>query len=419
MSGHDRHAVATTVAIACAVLVVSTIIGREAGWNPPPAKYVFVPLVLAVAASMASDELPAEPIATRDALVATHVLRVDQLAKPTNAPAAAQVPRAAKRTKRTRFLNPTGTARSQDKAGTVSFSVLSYNVCWECMAGVDGGGTAAKYGRACRHGQCAANLVEIATYVPHMFIGLQEADEGLATRIANRMAQKYGMDCQYLTTKGKTARGLLLYNGSDASVYRDNAGMPIVVEGLVNNDRSRPFVAAVFKVFSSDGSRYTPIIVSSVHGPHTRHKYIDEHLRRMMDMLAKCTVHTDMANKNPYALPAIVMGDFNQAIVSTRVTSSQCHGAVAACGTAHDQVKPVSCPVFTPLVTKPTCCIPNPKNMAATHTGQYDNILVAPGACDALRPVPGHPDLGTELTDAQMRATSDHLPVAAALTLDV
>ena len=82
MYDHDQLSLATTAAISCAILIVALSISREAGWNVTPVKYVFVPLVLAVVASMLTNESPSASVGPADALA---VAQVASAASTTNA----------------------------------------------------------------------------------------------------------------------------------------------------------------------------------------------------------------------------------------------------------------------------------------------------------------------------------------------
>jgi endonuclease/exonuclease/phosphatase family metal-dependent hydrolase len=137
---------------------------------------------------------------------------------------------------------------------------------------------------------------------------------------------------------------------------------------------------------------------------------------KVLDQLNKLTASSTMWNSNVFALPAIVMGDFNTAVGKTTVRSEHTHKNIK-CGNRHDRLVRYTSPVYTPLIDHPTCCIGDPTDQKKTHRLHFDNIVVAPGACEVLRATSDQSNLGMLKAKKTERYSSDHLPVAARLTI--
>lgn len=315
----------------------------------------------------------------------------------------------------------------------MQITVFSYNVCWECMDENDSRGSARKYGAACkrrsraagiapgRPGVCKKTVIGNTTLVPHTFIGLQEASLKLAEAIAEKMLSVHGVTYEILGSHpDRTSSAFLLFRTDMTSVRTDLNGDRILLSGNVLREAGRPFIAGVFRVFNPGSpDRYRTLVVSSMHGGHLDVAYFASHMRYVLDELNVLTDNARMFNPNVFALPAIVMGDFNQKVSATKVKSkhSRHYQVDVKCGSLHDQLVAYRSPIYTPLLDLATCCIGDPDNPTHKYDKKYDNIVITPGACKVLGAARDQNYLGIRRIKDTLRHSSDHMPVAARLTV--
>jgi endonuclease/exonuclease/phosphatase family metal-dependent hydrolase len=142
-------------------------------------------------------------------------------------------------------------------------------------------------------------------------------------------------------------------------------------------------------------------------------------MRYVLDELNVLTENARMFNPNVFALPAIVMGDFNQQVSATEVKSKYSHHyqVDVKCGSRRDQLVAYRSPIYTPLLDVATCCIEDPDNPSHMYRRNYDNIVITPGACRVLGASQDQSELGIRRIKGTLRHSSDHMPVAARLTV--
>ena len=294
--------------------------------------------------------------------------------------------------------------------------LLSYNVCHECQS-ERARGSAAKYGAHCaaNRGKCQSNVLGVVAKRRRAFVALQEASEEFVRRAVRRLnATHAAARYAFLATPGhKRARAFLIYDAAIARLLSDTGGTPIVVHRSIAP--GRPGLCALFSIQTKKGRRRS-IVVHALHGPHQSEiaparSYLRQHLRDTLGSLTAAAQRCkEIYNRNAFALPNIVMGDFNKDV--RKPFSVECPRSLVTC--RGDRPRRAPCPRFVALVDLVTCCIADPARKTRTpYRTSFDNILLSSGACHALKPA------RTQPPSVDRNLSSDHMPVSAAVIVAV
>jgi hypothetical protein len=187
--------------------------------------------------------------------------------------------------------------KSKDKSTYIS--VLTYNVCWECMSGTAAPTKAKAYGKKCgstKPNRCRSNVIELCTSNPYAFITLQEATPDLADDIIKVLKKKGHGNYSKIHKKYGSSHAILIYKKDLFKISgKDTMGRSSDILEF-----GRPYIAQRFINKKSKKS----IIVSSFHGPHTDKNWVEDYLYRVASL-----------NKKKEQYPQIlVMGDYNREV---------------------------------------------------------------------------------------------------------
>ena len=202
-----------------------------------------------------------------------------------------------KKIRKTRRKKIKKNTKPKDKSTYIS--VLTYNVCWECMSGTAADTKAKAYGKKCgstKPNRCRLNVIELCTSNPYSFITLQEATPDLADDIIKVLKKKGLGNYSKIYKKYGRSYAILIY---DKDLFK--------ISGKDKMGRSsdilefgRPYIAQRFINKKSKKS----IIVSSFHGPHSKKDWVEDYLYRVASL-----------NKGSEQYPQIlVMGDYNREV---------------------------------------------------------------------------------------------------------
>ena len=175
---------------------------------------------------------------------------------------------------------------------TMDISVLSYNVCWECMSGTAAPTKAKEYGQKCgaKINKCRSNVIDICTSNPYSFIALQEAELDLVNDIIEQLKKKrLGNYSKVFKTMG-LAKAVIIYNStlfkkSSKQKYGNiiEKGRPYLIQGFIHKETDQS------------------VIVGSFHGPHSKENWVNEYIK----------IALTLKGRNDRM---IIMGDFNREI---------------------------------------------------------------------------------------------------------
>ena len=175
-------------------------------------------------------------------------------------------------------------------------SVLTFNVCWECMSGTAAPTKTKAYGKKCgksNPNKCRENVIDLCSSNPFSFIALQEAELDLADDIIKNLKKRgHGNYSKVVKVLGK-AKAIIIYNRDlfkkDGNLFFGN-----IIE------KGRPYLFHNF-IHKKTGKS---LIVGSIHGPHEKRDWVKDYVK--IAFALKGT-----KNKNPNIL---IMGDFNREI---------------------------------------------------------------------------------------------------------
>ena len=189
--------------------------------------------------------------------------------------------------------------KSKSKNKTIDISVLTYNVCWECMSGTAADTKAKLYGKKCgstKPNKCRLNVIDICSSNPYAFIALQEATPDLADDIIKILKKKgHGNYSKIYKSYGK-AHAIIIYN---KDLFKIDSKEKIGRSSDIL-EYGRPYIA---QRFINKKTKKT-IIVSSFHGPHAKQDWVEDYLYRVASL-----------NKGKEQYPQIlVMGDYNREV---------------------------------------------------------------------------------------------------------
>ena len=187
--------------------------------------------------------------------------------------------------------------KNNKKYDGTGISVITYNVCWECMAGVAADTKAKAYGKRCgskKPNRCRLNVIDICTSNPHAFIALQEATPDLADSIIDKMKKLGNGNYSKVIKKYGNAYAVLIYN---TDMFRKSGKNGFRSDNII--EVGRPYIAQKFINKKTKKS----IIVASFHGPHTDKDWVKDYLYRVVSLKGK--------EKKPQIL---VMGDLNRGV---------------------------------------------------------------------------------------------------------
>jgi hypothetical protein len=207
-----------------------------------------------------------------------------------------KIRRTRKKIRRTRKKIKKNT-NAKDKSTYIS--VLTYNVCWECMSGTAAPTKAKAYGQKCgstKPNRCRLNVIELCTSNPYSFITLQEATPDLADDII-KVLKKKGL--------GRYSKIYKKYGSSYAILIYDKVLFKISGKDTMGRSSDilefgRPYIAQRFINKKSGKS----IIVSSFHGPHSKKDWVEDYLYRVASLNKKSEQHPQI----------LVMGDYNREV---------------------------------------------------------------------------------------------------------
>jgi len=187
--------------------------------------------------------------------------------------------------------------KSKDKSTYIS--VLTYNVCWECMSGTAAPSKAKAYGKKCgskKPNRCRLNVIELCTSNPYAFITLQEATPDLADDIIKVLKKKGHGNYSKIHKKYGSSHAILIYKKDLFKISgKDTMGRSSDILEF-----GRPYIAQRFINKKSKKS----IIVSSFHGPHTDKDWVEDYLYRVASLNKKTEQHPQI----------LVMGDYNREV---------------------------------------------------------------------------------------------------------
>lgn len=308
---------------------------------------------------------------------------------------------------------------------------MCYNVCYECVT--EKAVKKNPYGAHCKahRGACSGNVLQVLTQVQRQFIGLVEATPDIANMAVLTLNKKF-KDSQYMFVESfGTYRLFLIYDARRTELVTETVGSsvrPLVQSRQLLSlrlnkhnsrweykaNRGRPALCALFRAVGSKGRGRT-IAVAVMHGPHVAEgSYVKHNLREMFAELSERLRNTKLQVKNVFTMPAIVMGDFN--VDMRHKFTVECPDEQFDCRDGQGVTRK-PCPVFQPLIAHNTCCT-NPakkKRGGAKYSLPFDQILFTPGSCNHMH-IAAKP---AEEPRVDMLLSSDHAPVAAALSLSV
>jgi len=174
----------------------------------------------------------------------------------------------------------------------MDISILSYNVCWECMSGTAAPTKAKEYGQKCgqKINKCRTNVIDICTSNPYSFIALQEAELDLVDDIIEQLKKKgRGNYSKVFKVMGK-AKAVIIYN---STLFKKSSkqksgniiekGRPYLIQGFIHKETEQP------------------VIVGSFHGPHFKENWVNEYIK----------IALTLKGRNDRM---VIMGDFNREI---------------------------------------------------------------------------------------------------------
>jgi len=175
-------------------------------------------------------------------------------------------------------------------------SVLTFNVCWECMSGTAAPTKTKAYGKKCgksNPNKCRENAIEICSSNPFSFIALQEAELDLADDIIQDLKKKgHGNYSKVVKVLGKT-KAIIIYN---RDLFKKDGNL------LFGNiiEKGRPYLFHNF-IHKKTGKS---LIVGTIHGPHEKRDWVKDYVKVAFALKGA-------KEKNPKIL---IMGDFNREI---------------------------------------------------------------------------------------------------------
>lgn len=181
--------------------------------------------------------------------------------------------------------------------------VVTYNVCWECMAATPPTtGSAQKYSKdwCFLQGQniCRPEAVDLLLNTYPDLVGLQEADPSLLRDITSANSS---LRAVYEPQNQMTAYGAILYNQEKLQQIGKSAF------GYAHKDKGRPMLGAIFQERSP-----TPqfiIFFVSVHMPHYAHD-LKKNFSFILNKLK--SEHSKSPHTKHIKPRVIIVGDFNQ-----------------------------------------------------------------------------------------------------------
>ena len=170
-------------------------------------------------------------------------------------------------------------------------NILTYNVCWECIAGESKKGSANKYGEKCSKTKkingknlCFRNISKISSFKKFDIIGLQEGNISLAKNIIKKIGKNYKM----IYNKSCKEYSIIIYN-TNLLKRKDK-----IISGFIE-ECGRPFLFQKFINLENNKE----IIIGNFHGPHLEEDWVTKYIQKCEKLL----------NTNSQL---IIMGDFNK-----------------------------------------------------------------------------------------------------------
>lgn len=277
---------------------------------------------------------------------------------------------------------------------TSEYSLLTYNVCWECMSGTGNRGSAAAYGAKCsKHNTdkgtaCRKNVIHLCGLQKYAFIAIQEGEDYLASQIIEQLHLNGHTQYEKLVWIDGVSSSILLYN-KDMFNVEGNMSHGNIVRNSGGAERGRPYLAQIFR----DVNSKELIGVMTLHGPHSSYS-IRANVKTAFE---KIDNHDNISK-------LIIMGDFNK---------QNSNNFKITVGSKTFDMLPLN-------RNYNTCCKLNPTGLPRSYdySNSYDNIIVSnnvtPTHIEYLNDTQNvmFPNNNTH-TFNYTNNTSDHLPIAA------
>ena len=168
-----------------------------------------------------------------------------------------------------------------------NLKLLTFNVCWECLAGNENG--SAKFmAKKCQEINCRDNFLNFFRNKDYDVLALQEADIRIAEEI---IEGKDNYDIIYHKDDNNPATAIIIYNSSKLK-FKSN------FNGFMNENKGRPYIGALF--LNNQDNEYYKIL--------SLHNDIHKDIEILRNDLNKMKLMKEFVDYEPNI---IIMGDFN------------------------------------------------------------------------------------------------------------
>ena len=263
-------------------------------------------------------------------------------------------------------------------------NILTYNVCWECIAGESKKGSAKKYGQKCSKTKkingknvCFRNISKICSFKKFDIIGLQEGNISLAKNIITKLGINYKM----IYYKSCKEYSIIIYN-SNLFKRKDKT-----IKGFIE-ECGRPFLFQKFINLENNKD----IIIGNFHGPHLNKDWVTKYIQ-------KCDKLLNNGSK------IIILGDFNKKLKKNYILKKSKINLI-----------PINLNIKTCLKDKTI------KKIKENHFNQHiDNILISKNIKIINDPETLNSKknniLPLDFNYKLLNYTSDHRPIATTLLI--
>lgn len=260
--------------------------------------------------------------------------------------------------------------------------ILTYNVCWECIKGVNKG-SAKILGEKCKNTKmingtnlCFRNISYISSYTNFDLIGLQEASLKLANNIINKLGKHYKM----ITSKSCMEYSIIIYNSKKLKKIGKN------YSGYIE-ECGRPYIYQKFIYIQNNNE----ILVGNFHGPHLKYDWVTKYINKSNTISNSKT-------------KIIIFGDFNRELNKKYKTNK-----------TNKIIKQINTNIKT-------CALKNKlKNIKnKSYQRKIDNILLSNNIKLLQGPVSIHNNntlLPKDINFSLSNYSSDHRPIAAKIMI--
>lgn len=259
------------------------------------------------------------------------------------------------------------------------YLLLSYNICWEAMAGNSSHALGRKCGKT-KINYCRQNVIDVCIHTRYDFYGLQETSSELVNEIVNKLNRTNNeYESIIRPSEQSISKAVIIYKSSRF----DPIGYP--VHGTIYNVHGRRYIAQHFYDKYSQASVY----VISLHGPHS-----DWNVAKSINNILE-DLQADLLD-----IRLIVLGDFNKSVKSTVILNKDFR--------------------LAPLNPNTLTCCNNGRN---NYSFIFDNILISLNLTDDCHAEFFPTSTGNFLLPNNFQPefrysnnSSDHSPIAAKIT---